>query len=79
MALQMNDTEIFEDRTIIHLRRSKTDQLGKGQFITLLRCWLVEVCPVKALQQYCLDRGQQWGPLFSHRDGCPLTYFNFGH
>lgn len=77
MSLQMNDAEIFEDRAIIHLCRSKTDQVRKGQFITLLHCWLVEVCPFRALLQYSLVRGLQQGPLFSHQNGCPLTKFQF--
>lgn len=29
-ALQMGDVEVFEDRVVIHLRRSRTDQFGKG-------------------------------------------------
>lgn len=62
-ALQMRDAEVFEDR-ILYLRRSKTDQLGKGKVVTLMHCWLMDVCPVQALKEYLEQRGPLKGSLF---------------
>lgn len=76
-ALQRKDAQIFEDRVILHLRKSKTDQAAKGHFVTLSRCWLAEVCPVLALQSFLAKRGEKDGQLFAHIDGSPLTKFQF--
>ena len=56
----------------IHLRRSKTDQLGKGVDIYLGRTD-EDLCPVAALLAYLAVRGKEPGPLFRLSDGRLLT------
>jgi len=56
----------------IHLRKSKTDQLGKGADIYLGRTD-EDLCPVAALLAYMAVRGGEPGPLFRLCDGRWLT------
>ena len=55
----------------LHLRRAKTDQLGKGTHVYLSRAHN-ELCPVSALLAYIGMRGQDPGPLFRQTNGSPL-------
>ena len=56
----------------IHLKRSKTDQLGRGTDIFLGRADN-DLCPVAALLAYIAIRGDAAGPLFRRSNGDPLT------
>ena len=56
----------------IHLRKSKTDQLGRGVDIYLGRTD-EDLCPVAALLAYLAVRGMEPGPLFKLSDGRFLT------
>ena len=56
----------------IHLRRSKTDQFGRGVDI-YLGATGDELCPVAALLAYLAVRGGEDGPLFRFRDCRALT------
>ena len=55
----------------IHLRRSKTDQFGRGVDVYLGSTG-DELCPVAALLAYLAVRGED-GPLFRFRDRRALT------
>ena len=56
----------------VHLKRSKTDQLGKGidVFIGKTECPL---CPVKAVLNFIAIQGVDQGPSFKFKSGNPLT------
>ena len=56
----------------IHLRKSKTDQVGRGVDIYLGRTD-EDLCPVAALLAYLALRGKEPGPLFKMSDGRFLT------
>ncbi len=56
----------------IHLRFSKTDQIGRGSFVYLGRT-NEDLCPVGALLSYLVVRPKVPGPLFITQDGAPLT------
>ena len=60
----------------IFLKRSKTDQLGKGSeiFIGRTSC---QLCPVAAVTAYMVRRGHQDGTFFMFQDGQPLTKDKF--
>lgn len=60
----------------IRLKRSKTDQVGRGTSLVMGRTG-IELCPVEALLRYIGHRGTQQGPLFQWRDGSPLTRSQF--
>ena len=56
----------------VHLRKSKSDQLGRGVdvYIGKTSCPL---CPVVATMQYMAVRGPAQGPFFQFQNGRPLT------
>lgn len=58
------------------LRRSKTDQVGKGVKVILGRTGH-DLCPVAAVLDYLGSRGSDSGPLFRWSDGRPLTRTRF--
>ena len=60
------------------LKRSKTDQLGKGAevFVGKAGC---DICPVTATVAYMAARGNQPGPFFRFKDGKPLSKAKFTH
>ena len=60
----------------IHLKKSKTDQLGKGVdvYIGKTACHL---CPLNACLQYMATRGTEPGPFFLFKNRQPLTKSTF--
>lgn len=56
----------------IHLKTSKTDPFGRGSYIVLGKTG-DELCPVVALLQWLVLRGNSPGPLFRFASGAPLT------
>lgn len=62
-ALRVQDIEFVRDGLIVHLRRSKTDQVGEGRQIAVpwgrTRC-----CPVRAVQAWLASGGIDDGPVF---------------
>ena len=80
VSIQVRDVTVNSpvEPTIIslHLRRSKTDQFGKGVDIHLGRT-RQDVCPVIALLAYLAVRGGVDGPLFRCEGGAALTKQDF--
>uniref|UniRef100_A0ABM5GF58 Uncharacterized protein isoform X1 n=1 Tax=Pogona vitticeps TaxID=103695 RepID=A0ABM5GF58_9SAUR len=76
-ALQMADVQNEDGAMRLHIRRSKTDQWGKGAWVTLAPCHDVGLCPVRAMEEYLTKRGAEPGYLFIHRDSSPLTKYQF--
>ena len=66
------DSRLAPQLLCVHLRRSKTDQFGRGADIYLGRTD-DELCPVAAVLAYLAVRGDGAGPLFRRTDGLPLT------
>ena len=62
----------------VKLKKSKTDQLGKGADIMIGRTDCV-LCPVTAVLSYMMLRGSSQGPFFRCNDGQPLTKAKFIH
>lgn len=56
----------------LHLKRSKTDQLGRGVNVVVGRTD-DDLCPVAGTLAYLAVRGTSEGPLFLCKDGKPLT------
>ena len=59
-------------RLSIHLKRAKTDQLGRGATVYICRSDS-DLCLVTVLLAFVAARGQQPDPLFRWVDGSPLS------
>ena len=68
----------YKSSTAIHilLKRSKTDQAGKGTLVGIGRT-RAQLCPVAAILSWMVRRGNAPGPLFHFQDGAPLTQQRF--
>lgn len=51
-GLQMEDPLVGDRKVNIFIRRSKTDQLGKGAWLILNSCEKFYICPVVLLRTY---------------------------
>ena len=60
----------------IQLKRSKTDQIGKGTPVFIGKTG-EQLCPVAAVLAWMVHRGNAGGPLFHFKDGTPLTQQRF--
>jgi integrase len=71
VALDVEDVDSVPQGVVLHLRRSKTDQQGKGELIAIHRGTDSEFCAVTALERWIELRGRQPGPLFTrlHKGG----------
>lgn len=63
--LEVEDVR-FESRAqgTVRIRRSKTDQEGKGAFVPIYRAKRRELCPMQALRDWTIAAGIRSGPLF---------------
>jgi len=68
-ALTLADVEFIGDRgVVIQIRRSKTDQEGKGREVAICYGAFHASCPVRALQRWINAAGITHGPLFREVD-----------
>lgn len=76
-GLLFAQVELRSGAVLCRLPRSKTDQTGRGRWVTLSEQVEVEVCPVRLAAAFSSVRpstGVQW---LVHEDGSPLTRFQF--
>ncbi len=64
VALDLDDLTTQRAGIVVHLRRSKTDQEGKGRNVGIPRGHQAETCPVAALQAYLARADIQSGAVF---------------
>ncbi|XP_078528899.1 integrase/recombinase xerD homolog [Lissotriton helveticus] len=79
-ALLVKDISLGTQQVSLRVRRSKTDQVGRGQFITLNRMeGLSSYCPVTLWAGYIREREGVNGDnyLLTHKDGSPVTLYQF--
>ncbi|XP_044136651.1 uncharacterized protein LOC122928152 [Bufo gargarizans] len=74
-GLSSDDVVLGNDSLRIRVRRSKTDQFGRGAWIPLHPVPGVS-CPVHLISQYSSLRSAGCN-FFAHADGSPLTKFQF--
>lgn len=65
VALSMGDIDFVPEGLVIHVRKEKQDQKGKGRVIGVPTGKNKETCPVEALRSWLANRGMQSGPLFT--------------
>ncbi|XP_069490908.1 uncharacterized protein [Ambystoma mexicanum] len=76
-ALAPGDVTFTEEGLMVKVRKSKTDQAGKGASIKLRRAGEQSSCPTWLLSHYMTMRPAGEKYLLIHRDGSPLTIFQF--
>jgi len=64
VGLNIEDVEFTPEGAILTLRKSKTDQEGRGREVAIGYAKRPELCPVRALQSYIATLGRTTGPLF---------------
>ncbi|XP_054841847.1 integrase/recombinase xerD homolog [Eublepharis macularius] len=76
-ALSFSDVSWSPKQVSITIRRSKTDQRGRGVTLCLRASRRGSVCPVRAVGAYLGIRPPLRGPFLIHRDHSPLTRYQF--
>ena len=64
LALEVGDIEERDEGLALHLRRSKTDQEGRGTLLGLPFMGDANVCPVRRWRKWCQVLGRTDGPAF---------------
>lgn len=64
LSLEFRDVEALEDRLIIKIRESKTDQAGHGSTFVLAKSDDERTCPVSLFAKYTDRVGEKEGRLF---------------
>ncbi len=68
IGLNVEDLEETRDGTVVHIRRSKTDQEGEGRKLGIPPGAEEATCPVRALAEWRTAAGLTSGPLFRSVD-----------
>lgn len=68
-ALQAEDLTFLDKGVSVLIRRSKTDQQGKGEHVALFYAVRTALCPVRALQDWMREAQLTEGPLFVRLSG----------
>ncbi|XP_075687663.1 uncharacterized protein LOC142656621 [Rhinoderma darwinii] len=77
-GLRRGEVSLYGDRLEVWLRRSKTDQLGKGKRIVLFALPGSAMCPVACMRVFKPQAGSPELPLLCYEDGSFLSRFQFG-
>jgi integrase len=64
VGLNVEDIEFVPEGAILTIRKSKTDQEGRGREVPISYAKRADLCPVRALQAYLKALGRTSGPLF---------------
>ena len=64
VGLRLEDVEFPPEGLVLSLRRSKTDQEGKGERVAIPHGANPETCPVRALEAWIREAGISEGPVF---------------
>lgn len=76
-GLGEEDVSLQKDSVRIIIRKSKTDQKGRGAVLELFRGVEAGLCPVTAVTQLAAVRTAGEGPFLRHVDGSFLSRFQF--
>lgn len=77
-VISINDITLDRSEKILEIKvkYSKTDQVGRGEFLHLLSQG-GSICPVSNVKAYLEIRPKALGPFLIHFDGKPLTRYQF--
>ncbi len=64
VGLNIEDVEFVPEGAILTIRKSKTDQEGRGREVAIGYAKRADLCPVRALQAYLKALGRTQGALF---------------
>ncbi|GGE11943.1 integrase [Marinithermofilum abyssi] len=64
VAIDKEDIQMLPRGMVIQLRRSKTDQDGRGEKVGIPRGSRPETCPIRALEEWLAESGIDSGPIF---------------
>lgn len=76
-GFSFSDLVLGNDFIQLKIKKSKTDQLGHGRWVTLRRLDSSSICPVLLIHQYLQIRPIGSGSLLIHGSGLPLTRYQF--
>jgi integrase len=65
-ALMLTDIEFVTQGLVVHVRREKQDQLGRGRMIGVPYAKHPETCATRCLREWIEIRGEKPGRLFIH-------------
>ncbi|XP_075711227.1 uncharacterized protein LOC142747971 [Rhinoderma darwinii] len=77
-GLRLEEVGLYGDRLELWLRRSKTDQMGKGKRIVLFSLPGSAMCPVACMRAFKPRVGSPELPLLRHENGSFLSRYQFG-
>ncbi|OCT92862.1 hypothetical protein XELAEV_18015928mg [Xenopus laevis] len=78
-GLHINDVQLVDNKLRVLIKKSKTDQLGKGTLLWIGSFEHSNLCPVKAYESFLAIRPNVDGSFFIYSDGLPLTKFQLEH
>lgn len=76
-TILLHNVRIEDNKIVIFLKSSKTDQFGHGTTISICKQPNTNLCPVLLMSQYLKERPNYPGPLFCHFEGSALTRYQF--
>ena len=77
-SLGVRSVSFTDEGVVLRLRKSKTDQLGKGRTVGIHRGDRLATCPVRALKSWIEVRGAAKGPLFLRLEKDGRTFSKHG-
>ncbi|OCT94607.1 hypothetical protein XELAEV_18012289mg [Xenopus laevis] len=78
-GLHINNVQLIDNKLRVLIKKSKTDQLGKGTLLWIGSFERLNLCPVKAYESFLAIRPNVDGSFFIHSDGLPVTKFQLEH
>lgn len=78
-GLKFNEVQFQDGKLLIFIRRSKTDQSGRGHWITLNGSADPILCPLKISKEFVARRPVSDGCFLIHDNLSPLTKFQFSY
>lgn len=76
-ALDVSDVSVRRDTATLLVRKSKSNQMGRGARVVLGAVEGLALCPVAVIREWVELRPVGPGPFLIHRDGSALSRYQF--